>query len=311
MLKTWDIFDTLIARRCIFPHVVFQIMENVSKVQGFAQARISAEQSLAQQKKNYNLDDIYDVFQKNFNVPDDLCASLKQLEYDVEFEQAIPIAENLNQVKAGDILISDMYLPKKFIQKLLDKVGLLEPVEIVITSNGKYTGRIWKQLAEQNQFVFHIGDNEISDIKNPHLVGFDSSLSVLSQPNVVEQFLLQKDFNFAAYIRELRLKNPFTEEIKRLYWQFFTWNIAVLIIFVSVIDEIQKKYGFEYLGFCGRDTYYLWKLYEKFKSNNIPPPPYAGRIGLFVLLAQIDLYFKDRHGKILFVEDKRAKSLDD
>ena len=275
MLKTWDIFDTLIARRCVLPHIVFQIVEQVSKVEGFAQARMSSEQNLVQSGKNYSLDDIYNELQKNFNAPKDICDNLKNLELNVEFDQAIPITENLNQVKAGDILISDMYLPKKFIQKLLDKVGLIEPVEIVISSGGKSTGKIWKQLAKQNQFVFHIGDNEISDIKNSRLAGFDSSLSILSQPNVVEQFLLQKDFNFGAYIRELRLKNPFQEEVKRLYWQFFTWNIGLLIIFVNAIDELQRKYNFEYLGFCGRDTYYLWKIYEKFKSgqSNIPPPP--------------------------------------
>lgn len=272
MLKTWDIFDTLIARRCVFPHGVFQIVEQVSKVKGFTQARMMAERNISDNNPNYNLDDIYEQFQKNTGATKNICDALKKLECDVEFDQSIPITENIRQVKAGDVLISDMYLPETFIRKLLEKAGLFVPVEILITSGGKASGRIWKQLAKQKEFVFHIGDNQNTDVKNPRLVGFESALSILSNPNKIEQYLLQRDFNFGAYLREIRLRNPFTEEIKRLYWELFTLNIGVLILLVRRIDELQKKYGFEYLGFCGRDTHYLRLLYEKYKRNRNEEP---------------------------------------
>lgn len=272
MLKTWDIFDTLIARRCVFPHGVFQIVEQVSKVKGFTQARMMAERNISDNNPNYNLDDIYEQFQKNTGATKNICDALKKLECDVEFDQSIPITENIRQVKAGDVLISDMYLPETFIRKLLEKAGLFVPVEILITSGGKASGRIWKQLAKQKEFVFHIGDNQNTDVKNPRLVGFESALSILSDPNKIEQYLLQRDFNFGAYLREIRLRNPFTEEIKRLYWELFTLNIGVLILLVRRIDELQKKYGFEYLGFCGRDTHYLRLLYEKYKRNRNEEP---------------------------------------
>lgn len=273
MLKTWDIFDTLIARRCIAPHLVFQIMEQRLKISGFANARIVAEQSALKKKSNVTLDDIYDEFSRITNVVPQVCAEFKNLECATEIEQAIPITENILQVKSGDILISDMYLPEEVIRKMLFKCGLLVPVEIVITSGGKSSGRIWRQIAEQNQYVFHIGDNEISDIKNSRDAGFDSALTILSRPNVVENYVLQYDFEFAAYLREIRLRNPYSEEIKRKYWEFFTLNVGILIILVQLIDDLQKKCGFEYLGFCGRDTYYLWLLYQKFKEdkNEIPP----------------------------------------
>lgn len=272
MLKTWDIFDTLIARRCVFPHGVFQIVEQVSKVKGFTQARMTAEKNIADSNPNYNLDDIYEQFQKNTGVQKNICDALKKLECDVEFDQSIPITENIRQVKAGDILISDMYLPEAFVRRLLDKAELLVPVEIVITSGGKASGRVWKQLAKQKEFVFHIGDNQNTDVKNPRLAGFESALSILSNPNKIEQWLLQNDFNFGAYLREIRLRNPFTEEIKRLYWELFTLNIGVLLLLVQQLDALQKKYGFEYLGFCGRDTHYLRLLYEKYKRDRNEEP---------------------------------------
>ena len=217
---------------------------------------------------------IYDELQRITNVPQNACDALKKLECDVELDQSIPITENILQVKAGDILISDMYLPEELIREMLTKAGLIVPVEIVITSGGKSSGRVWKQLAEQKKVVFHIGDNPNSDIKNPRFAGFESALTILSEPTPLEQHILRRYFNFGAYLREIRLRNPFSEEIKRLYWGFSTVNMGLLILLVRQIDELQKKFGFEYLGFCGRDVHYLRLLYEKYKRDRgeVPVP---------------------------------------
>ena len=272
MLKSWDIFDTLIARRCVVPQKIFSIVEQILNVRNFVPIRGTAEHNVAVRGINYNLDDIYEEFHRITNAPEKLCEELKALEIKVELEQCIPITENLRQVKAGDILISDMYLPEKVIRRMLEKAGLFVPVEIVITSGGKASGRIWKQLAEQNKFVFHIGDNKASDIQRPQQYGFESALPISSNPTQFELWLMQRDFNFGAYLREIRLRNPFTEEIKRTYWTIFTINIGILIILVQLIDKLQKTYGFEYLGFCGRDTYYMSLLYHKYKEylNEFP-----------------------------------------
>lgn len=114
MLKTWDIFDTLIARRGIFPQGVFQIVEQIIKADGFVQTRMVAEKNVSLQA-NYVLDDIYNEFQKLTGLTKNICDAFRKLECDVELEQCIPITENLRQVKAGDILISDMYLPEELI----------------------------------------------------------------------------------------------------------------------------------------------------------------------------------------------------
>ena len=139
-LRTWDIFDTLIARKCVFPHIVFQIIEQISKINGFANIRGAAAEVAGKTVENCTLDDIYDVMCKISNIPHQIAEKLKQLECNVEIDQIIPITENLNQVKSGDILISDMYLPDEVILKMLDKVGLSVPIELVITLDGKARG---------------------------------------------------------------------------------------------------------------------------------------------------------------------------
>ena len=141
MLRTWDIFDTLIARRCIFPQAVFKIVEQISKIANFAQVRVVAERIVSSRGQNCMLDLIYEELQRITHAPKNVCDALKKLECDVELDQSIPITENLQQVRAGDILISDMYLPEDFVRRLLAKAGLIEPVEIVITSGGKIPHR--------------------------------------------------------------------------------------------------------------------------------------------------------------------------
>ena len=273
MLKTWDIFDTLITRKGILPRSIFVLIQQKAKIRSFEMVRIEAEQSLIRRGVRYTIDDIYDELHNITKLPKETCEKLKNLEIELEIEQCIPIVENLRQVKAGDILISDMYLSEKIIRKMLDKAGLFAPVEIIITNHGKSSGEIWQQFAEKGKFLFHIGDNINSDIKNAYQAGFDASFSKLSFPTEFEVAVAEKDYKFSAYLREIRLRNPFTEEIKRKYWELFTMNVGMLIVLVQLIDDLQKKYGFEYLGFCGRDMYYLWLLYKRYKEDIGEEPP--------------------------------------
>ena len=57
LLRSFDVFDTLIARRCIEPRRVFDKLEAQLGMPGFAAARIAAEQAVA--TGAYTLMDIY------------------------------------------------------------------------------------------------------------------------------------------------------------------------------------------------------------------------------------------------------------
>lgn len=263
MFRTWDIFDTLVGRKCIFPQEVFKIMEEKCNLKGFANARVMAENILSKENPNYKIDDIYSKICDISNLTSEVAEKLKKLEFQVELEQAIPIIENIKQVKAGDTLISDMYLPKYVVKSMLDKVGLTVPVNIVITTNGKSSGRIWQQIKEQNLFVSHTGDNNVSDIKIPKGLGFEANLSSVRLLTDYEKYIFKYDRFFAEYLREIRLKNPFNDAVRKLYWRLFTVNIGVLMIFAKQIYSLHKKYHYDYFGFMGRDVYYLKKVFDK------------------------------------------------
>ena len=166
-----------------------------------------------------------------------------------------------------------MYLPEDVIRRMLEKCGLFVPVEIVVTSGGKASGKIYQQFRDQGVYLFHTGDNEQSDIGKPREYKFDSSWTVLSRPTQLEAQLLNVDFEFGACLRELRLANPFADEVKRAYWSLFVINVGALMLIAKLIDRVQKECGFEYLGFCGRDTYYMRQIYRRLKRDQNEPEP--------------------------------------
>jgi len=164
-LKSFDIFDTLIARRCVEPHNVFMEVEQISGHKNFCNIRIKAEKNVSQ--KSYTLDDIYEEMVSSFGYSVELADTLKRIEIEQEIKNAIPIKENLEKVNHGDLLITDMYLPRSVIETLLEKVGFKKQVGLIISSHGKSSGEVWPKLNNLISIDQHIGDNLRSDVTNP------------------------------------------------------------------------------------------------------------------------------------------------
>ena len=127
---TYDIFDTLIARRCVIPTAIFDIVQSQIIFDNYKEIRILSEQNII--NNNYTFNDIYDEFQKITNLDINLVNEIKQFELNVELDNCIPIMQNLNKVNNGDILVSDMYHSQDFIFKLLEKCGLTKKVTIIV-----------------------------------------------------------------------------------------------------------------------------------------------------------------------------------
>ena len=128
-MRTFDIFDTLIARRCVTPEAIFQIVEKEMGLTGFTRVRRQAEKAIS--RGEYTLNDIYaEVVRMGF-CSFEVGKALENAEIATEIDQVIGIRENLDKVSDGDILITDMYLPRPVIEALLAKVGLGKKVAIV------------------------------------------------------------------------------------------------------------------------------------------------------------------------------------
>jgi len=217
-VRSFDIFDTLIARKTLSPQSVFATIEARTRVPGFAEAR--GQVAFAFGTASHSIDDIYQELARRCGYSTELANTLKAAEIAVEFEQVIPITENLLKVRDGDLLITDMYLPDSIIFGLLQKAGLRRNVHLIRTALGKATGEVWKGLNSAGIVATHLGDNPHSDVKMAHSTGHIPTLTGLSGLTEIESFLFRQGFTGCALLaRILRLtgaKDDSTAEQLRL-----------------------------------------------------------------------------------------------
>lgn len=187
-VNSWDCFDTLIARNLITPSSIFDIVGKKIGNLNFTNERKKAEK---------DSDGTYlDIYKKLSNID-------KDLELQTELENCYPIVDNIDKVKDGDYIVSDMYLPESFIRQMLKKCGLKKDVNIIVTKDGKRKGNIWVEL--KDKILNHTGDNIVSDCRNAEIQGIKSTYYFEQQMNEIEKNIFNKNQNLAGLSRKLRL----------------------------------------------------------------------------------------------------------
>lgn len=194
--NSWDCFDTLIARNLITPSSIFDIVGKKIGDPDFTDKRKKAEKS-----SSGTYLDIYK------NIPD----VNKDLELEAELENCYPIIENMNRVKDGDYIVSDMYLPESFIREMLKKCGLKKDVNLIVTRGGKHKGNIWVDL--KDKILNHTGDHIKSDCRNAEMQGIKSTYYLEQKMNDPEINIFNTNQDLAGFSRKLRLsQNDLYEE---------------------------------------------------------------------------------------------------
>jgi hypothetical protein len=206
IVRSWDVFDTLITRRCGHPHAIFDLMGAVLG-DDFRTSRIQAESAARASKHEISLDDIYDKLQIERNWSAEERQSALELEIRTEFANVIPIAENLSRVRDGDVLVSDMYLPRETIMGLLRTAGLDKDVTLFVSTNGKADGSMWRRLNAQYLILKHTGDKPGSDFLRPLWHRIPAGLTDASMETPWERVLRCNGAPaLSAYVREMRLR---------------------------------------------------------------------------------------------------------
>lgn len=183
---SFDVFDTILARKCLNPSDVFSYIENKYAIPGFASARVAAE---AKARKKFSprgaevsLSEIYGELKYLPNLPADM------LEKEVEAEalflfakpEVVDFIAGLQLQGKVVVAITDMYLSGEQVQRLLVKNSVF--VDRVYSSCdhraedlGKYNGKIFplvaSDLSVKPSKILHIGDNRQSDWVNARAAG--------------------------------------------------------------------------------------------------------------------------------------------
>jgi hypothetical protein len=242
-MNSWDCFDTLVARRFVEPYTVFEEVGKRLGIEKFSKLRRWAEK---------NSDKTYEGIYKNLPGVD------PNVEFQVELEHCFGIVENMNRVKDGDIIVSDMYLSENQIRQILISCGLTKDVKIYVTPAGKHNGTVWPTLPKIN---LHIGDNFKSDVESPRNYGITSEHYTGHSLNEIEKFVSESDHELACWMRYVRLQCPYTGDGKLFWLDQSNLNLPVLAL--ASLELPNKPIAFTY-----RDSVYWHPLYEAITGKN-------------------------------------------
>jgi hypothetical protein len=264
IVRSWDVFDTLIARRCGHAEAIFDLMGAVLG-HTFSAARVQAERAARLSKREITLDDIYDELQRVLGWSEEDRQRAFDLEVQTEVDNVIPVMENLSRVKAGDIAVSDMYLAPETIGALLRTAGLDNDIAVFVSNNGKGDGSMWKQLRKQFFILRHTGDNAHSDFLRPLRHGIPARLTEASAETAWERVLRCNGAPaLSAYVREMRLRaidvNVTTRDVRRAQIE---GNLPLLLFASAALVRWCDEHGFVRALMCSRDCVLWTPLAEK------------------------------------------------
>ncbi len=188
---SFDIFDTLLMRPLLEPSDLFDLMEpevvrRTGKEISFKEIRLRAEalcRARCADNRDVTLDDIYDELRGYLG---QYTHEIKQLELESERKYLLPrrdVITVFNRIAdlKKTLLLSDMYLPEKFITDILTEKGLLPPTSTYISSSvglRKDTRQLYPYVLENEKLeksdLLHVGDNAHSDIQVTSDIGITS-----------------------------------------------------------------------------------------------------------------------------------------
>ncbi|WP_019504756.1 tetratricopeptide repeat protein [Pleurocapsa sp. PCC 7319] len=268
-INSFDIFDTLIARFCIDPDEIFLQVEKKTNFQNFASYRKKAEHYLLKNTENYNLEDIYQRLAQDLNLDRCDIEDLKEAEVETEIQNVIGIKENLDKVKDGDLLVSDMYLPESVLRQMLHQAGLKKQVDLIVSAKGKHSGRAWDKIINDTKIAQHLGDNRHSDVHMALRSGIRAELYQSAQPSSVEKALIKIGAkSLARVIRKTRLANHFENPGQQNFYNcFIQGNLVILVAFSAFLLQIAKQNNIRRYWFSSRDCYHLHKIFRQITRN--------------------------------------------
>lgn len=291
-LYSFDVFDTLIHRRAVAPVAIFHaVRQEIQRAgaefpaylaQRFVEIRQQSEAAVREgRRKDPMLADsnefeitfaaIYERIARLFGLDARQTEQLMNWEIEYELSNVLPSPERIARVRelveAGErvVLISDMYLPREVIRRLLEAADpLLARLPIYLSSElgvQKSTKALYVRAFIELGYDFaewiHTGDNAHADVKMAAQLGIRTVALETPSFDEFERSLVQTVGSYDGYllagmIRERRLADPSAEEL-------FSYRTVALYLVPYVLwvlkDALER--GYQTLYFVSRDGHLL------------------------------------------------------
>ncbi|BAL84061.1 hypothetical protein SELR_23530 [Selenomonas ruminantium subsp. lactilytica TAM6421] len=302
-IVSFDIFDTLLMRKVLFPTDVFDIVEKRLRehgidIPGFKNYRIQAERG---DKRHKGLAGIYLTLAEMLGWTDSQAALVMREELAAERQVLVPrpgmgeILSYAHDIGKYVLLVSDMYLQPEFLQEVLAENQLTAYDELYV-SDDRGTGKgeqLFELVRKEHpaETYLHIGDNAIMDGWSARVHGFDSwlvpsALQILKTTEAANILSFAENFNDRLLIglfANRTFGNPFAVREKlvsvKSLPQFASFFLAPLAAqYVLWLLQRAKIHHFEGVLFAARDGWLFNRLYqaaaEIMKLPNVPPGMY-------------------------------------
>ena len=190
---SFDIFDTLIERKCLVPADIFELAgEKIlgrDKATKFRSDRIEAERSARQKKSGgeVNITDIYTELDKEYSDVSKRLMDEEQNQEILNCKKKESMYRFFQKCVASDkkvLLVSDMYQPEQVIVKMLDKCEISGYADIYISNCynvNKLTGKLFELVINKcgvdRRKIVHIGDSVKADYLGARKAGIQSILT--------------------------------------------------------------------------------------------------------------------------------------
>lgn len=293
---SFDVFNTLISRKVLYPRNVFEIVAESVGNDKFLDWRISAEKELLDEGKQPKLYEIYNRISDREGVP----KQDTQVWMNAEILTERSLANRREDVyaffkyallkKKKVFVVSDMYLSKDVIDNILFDCGIEGYQDLIVSCEegcNKSSGELFEILKEKagTYNILHIGDDEEADCKGAETAGIDSfhllgnldillassSAHIVSKVNGVWDELLLghilTHLNSFADPFEMG-KHMGKNSIKSLEELTILCFVPITMCYMSwIVEKLQGKQN-DIVFFASRDGYLLEKIYHIVKKEH-------------------------------------------
>ncbi len=315
---SFDIFETLLIRKTLYPEDVFFLVENRAKERGiplssFPKLRMEAGRS----EPEININEIYGWLRELYDWDAETASRVMQLEIEAETDVLKPKTEAVKlletAVSAGKkvILVSDMYLPASVIRELLVKNGIRGWDEIYVSCDfrkSKQAGLFgFVCRSNQGKSILHIGDDPAAD-KLPceaygiHSVILPSGLGLAKEQGwagaIAKAKTPAEHFLLGTVIADL-FNDPFRSGIirdlpddERLYRYSHSVIGPIAAAYLCWLIIRIRRLHFDAVLFLSRDGWLFREIYENLRPEyKLPPSVY---------------FYMNRHAAFLSCADDAA-----
>lgn len=292
---SFDVFDTLIARRCLIPKGIFyKVMENIkSSDENFPdifhhdyvtirmQAESNCRELLNKTIGQYEItfDDIFLRIKAVYDLNDSQIKKLIEWEIQAEYENIIPVrnmvekAEQLVHENETVVLISDMYLPKEIITNMISLISPRLAALPLYLSSDKGVQKVSQQLylkvyKDYSPWKFkkwiHYGDNASSDGVKAKELGINSHVHAIPKLNAYETGLINKIRNYDAYLLSGLFARMRIDSVNEKDYFCYAHVSGYMIPYVAWCVRNALEKGINTLYFISRDGHFLKEIADAY-----------------------------------------------